>query len=184
MVGNAIKKELETWADVEAALADYRAHEIASRKIRAQLDQAVMASTQRFSDPLGVELEAMDALSERLRAFVWAHRREFKSTAEGSEGRTRVLHDVEIGLRTGKPYVDVPKNKAEAALAWLAEFGGDTYVHPKPQLAKATLKADLVRAQDLAATGDAPSREFIQKLAEHYITLKQDEEFVLEVSNG
>jgi phage host-nuclease inhibitor protein Gam len=167
--------EVSTWPDAEILLLAFAEEQAALDRTQARLDAALARAREAHAEALRQAEESLAQTSAALKRFAAAHRREFRAKEEGGEGRVREIHGVLYGYRLAPPKVRIPKKKLEAAMAWLEEFGEDTYVRRDPELARDRLRAELMAAE---AAKDTP---FLEKLAGHGITLEQDEDFVLEV---
>ncbi len=174
-MGKAKPLKVTTWSDAELLLAAFAEERAAWERARAEEEAELAQVRARHAPGLQQREAEIEETAGALKQFAKMHRREFVAKEEGGEGRVREIHGVEFGYRLAPPHVRIPKKKIEEALAWLEEFGGDTYVRRAPEIARDRLKADLVDAQ---ARHDAA---FLQKFAAHHITLEQDEDFVLEV---
>jgi len=173
-------KELKavTWNDAEILLVAFAQEQAAVRRIETDLERDLARVVQNYAEKLQKAEASRDETAAALRKFAQAHRREFVAKEEGGEGRVREIHGVLYGYRLAPPKVRIPKKRIDEAMAWLEEFGGDTYVRRPPEIARDRLKADLVDAQ---ARQDKAT---LERFAAHHITLEQDEDFVLEASSA
>jgi len=167
--------KISTWAEAEAAMAEYAAAQNEIDKAKALLDETVLAAGKAFAESSRAAQQKLDELSDILKKFAQGHKGDFKAIADGGRGRTRTVGKVTLGFEWGQPYIHIPKKFEEQAIAWLEKTAPDTYVKRTPKIMRSVIEAELQKAEE---THD---QALIDKFATHHITREQDEEFVLKV---
>lgn len=167
--------KIEDWGQAQARLAEYEAAQIEIDKAEGARKEALYHAEEAYAKMAAKAQLQQFQLAQALKKFAQAHKGDFKAVADGGEGRTRTLGQVTIGFEWGKPYVKVATRKVESAIAWLKEFGEDTYVRFKPEIARDRLRDMLTEAKE------KHNQEAIDRFAGQGITLEQDEDFVLKV---
>jgi hypothetical protein len=167
--------KIATWEEAKAALANYEAAQCRIDAAEAARQKAIFDAQAAFARAAADAELHQFRLSEALKKFAQAHKTEFRAVAEGGEGRTRKVGQVVMGFEWGPPFIHIPKKFEQAAIAWLEETAGDTYVKRTPKIMREVISAELQKAEETHDQG------LIDKFAGQHITREQDELFVLKI---
>jgi len=166
--------DLAAWLDkADPLMEEFGVAAAKLEKKRARLEKELACIRAEYEPEISEAEQSVASLTAKIEILAEAHKDEFPA------GRSYRHAGVEMGFRQTPPRVHIKRNFAEIALTWLLKkFGEDRYVRVKREINKETVR------DTLAEAGRAGDSSLLGEFRERGITLKQDDNFFVEVQRA